>query len=116
MIGQIPKPKTGLEKLSVKDLLTELDAAGIDEIVSKVVNRKQRIDNNKMAVAVSIVVEIFERLISLNKKPDAEREKETCEAISSYQVWHIINLVRLLFKRTNIADSKAFRQCKKIWL
>lgn len=63
-----------------------------------------------------MIVEIFERLIGLNKKPDAEKEKEASDAISSYQIWDIINLVRLLFKHTNIAGSKAFKQCRKAWL
>lgn len=63
-----------------------------------------------------IVTEVFERLICLNKQPDAKKEKEASEAISSYHIWDIINLVRLLFKRTNIGGSKAFKLYKKTWL
>lgn len=105
-----------LEQLSFKELVDQLITPPTVKLIQNLRSGTVSANDEPLLKTFRFVRQLFLRLAELNTGKSAEKEAEAVAAISGSDVWILIRLLRLLFKRRYFIQGIAASSINQTWL
>ncbi len=113
---ELSYPKESISMLSIGEILSQLFKLDLDRLAISLVKSNEKTNEDTIFTMITLIRGLFERLTEINTKKSTKMEEEATSEVSSLEVWKIIKILRILFKRRNSIKGAVSNYLVKQWL